>query len=67
MVSQTHLGLKMKIFTLKEIEILLKKNKSKKKIGLCHGVFDILHEGHIEHFQESKKFCDILVVHRYFK
>ena len=52
----------MKIFTLKEIEILLKKNKSKKKIGLCHGVFDILHEGHIEHFQESKKFCDILVV-----
>jgi len=27
----------------------------KKKIGLCHGVFDILHDGHIEHFKEAKK------------
>ena len=52
----------MKISTLREIEILLKKNRSKKKIGLCHGVFDILHEGHIEHFLEAKKLCDVLVV-----
>jgi rfaE bifunctional protein nucleotidyltransferase chain/domain len=36
--------------------------KNKKKIGLCHGVFDIIHKGHIEHFKESKKKCDILVV-----
>ena len=34
----------------------------KKKIGLCHGVFDILHDGHIEHFKEAKKNVDILVV-----
>lgn len=52
----------MKIYTLKEIEILLSKYKKKKKIGLCHGVFDILHEGHIEHFEEAKKLCDILIV-----
>lgn len=33
-----------------------------KKIGMCHGVFDLLHYGHILHFEEAKKKCDILVV-----
>ena len=27
---------------------------------MCHGVFDILHYGHILHFEAAKK-CDILV------
>ena len=36
--------------------------KIKKRIVLCHGVFDILHDGHIEHFKEAKKNVDILVV-----
>lgn len=40
----------------------LKKNNANKKIGLCHGVFDVIHEGHVNHFYESKKKCDILVV-----
>ena len=52
----------MKISTLREIEILLKKNRSKKKIGLCHGVFDVIHAGHISHFEEVKKKCDYLFV-----
>jgi rfaE bifunctional protein kinase chain/domain/rfaE bifunctional protein nucleotidyltransferase chain/domain len=34
----------------------------KKKIGLCHGVFDLLHLGHIKHFNEAKKISDILIV-----
>lgn len=45
--------------------LILKINKFKynrKKIGLCHGVFDLLHLGHIKHFEEAKKKCDILVV-----
>lgn len=29
--------------------------KNKKIIGLCHGVFDILHYGHIKHFEAAKK------------
>lgn len=33
-----------------------------KKIVLCHGVFDLIHPGHIQHFQEAKKLGDILVV-----
>ena len=28
----------------------------------CHGVFDLLHIGHIRHFQEAKKSGQILVV-----
>ena len=36
--------------------------KQKKSIGLCHGVFDLLHLGHIKHFEEAKKKVDILIV-----
>lgn len=32
------------------------------KVVLCHGVFDLLHYGHIEHLQEAKQQGDILVV-----
>ncbi len=35
---------------------------SGKKIILCHGVFDLLHVGHIKYFEEAKSFGDILVV-----
>ena len=36
--------------------------KSFKSIGLCHGVFDLLHIGHIQYLEEAKKKVDILVV-----
>ena len=32
------------------------------KVVLCHGVFDLLHRGHISHFREAKKYGDRLVV-----
>ncbi len=35
---------------------------AKKNIGLCHGVFDILHVGHKRYFEAAKKRVDILVV-----
>ena len=38
------------------------KSRKNKTIGLCHGVFDLIHLGHINHFKEAKKKCDILVV-----
>ena len=36
--------------------------KSSKIIGLCHGVFDLIHYGHIKHFEAAKKRCDYLCV-----
>ncbi len=52
-----------KIFNINDLEkVLEKKRQSKKKIALCHGVFDLLHFGHIHHFKESKRNSDILVV-----
>ena len=36
--------------------------KQKKKVVLCHGVFDILHIGHIKHFESAKQNGDILIV-----
>lgn len=32
------------------------------RIVQCHGVFDLLHIGHIKHFQAAKNYGDILVV-----
>jgi rfaE bifunctional protein nucleotidyltransferase chain/domain len=40
----------------------LKKILKKKKFSLCHGVFDVLHIGHINYFKEAKKISGILVV-----
>ena len=39
-----------------------KRINKKFKIGLAHGVFDILHIGHIEYFKKAKTYCDKLLV-----
>jgi len=55
--------MKQKIQNLEDLEILFSELKSEgKKIVHCHGVFDLLHVGHIKHFKEAKTFGDILVV-----
>tara|TARA_B100000989_G_scaffold109397_1_gene80284 strand:+ start:4227 stop:5744 length:1518 start_codon:yes stop_codon:yes gene_type:complete len=36
--------------------------KDGKKVGLCHGVFDLLHLGHVYYLEEAKSLCDILIV-----
>ncbi len=52
-----------KIKTFEEIRSLVFDFKSKdKKIIHCHGVFDLLHIGHIKHFEEAKSFGDILII-----
>lgn len=42
-----------------KISLLRKKNL---KVGLCHGLFDLVHPGHLYHLNEAKKLCDILIV-----
>jgi rfaE bifunctional protein nucleotidyltransferase chain/domain len=45
---------------LKKKIIYLKKNK--KKIVLCHGVFDLVHLGHVKYFKTAKLKGDYLIV-----
>jgi rfaE bifunctional protein nucleotidyltransferase chain/domain len=53
----------MKILKLKELAEKLQNLKSEgKKIVHCHGCFDLMHPGHIKHFQAAKKMGDILIV-----
>jgi len=52
-----------KIYSLNTLasEISLLKSQGK-KIILCHGVFDLLHIGHIKYFEEAKSMGSILIV-----
>lgn len=52
-----------KIKTLDELTDIIRDLKRKGKIIVqCHGVFDLLHPGHIRHFESAKKQGDILIV-----
>ena len=42
--------------------ILAQQRSRGKRIILCHGTFDLMHAGHIRHFQEAKQYGDVLVV-----
>ena len=52
-----------KILNLEELKKKISAEKKKgKKIVHCHGVFDLLHVGHIKHFKSAKKNADFLLV-----
>lgn len=55
--------MKHKIKKLDELTKIASNHKlNGEKIVQCHGVFDLLHLGHIKHFEEAKKYGDILIV-----
>lgn len=52
-----------KIKTIDEVSRLTEKMRREGlKTVLCHGVFDVLHPGHVRHLQQAKKEGDILIV-----
>ena len=52
-----------KVKGLEELAGLLREEQSRgRKVALCHGVFDLLHIGHIRHFEQARKFGDVLAV-----
>lgn len=53
---------KRKIIDFQDAKKFFTKLKNKKKIIQCHGVFDLVHPGHLRHFDHCKTKADILVV-----
>ena len=52
-----------KIATLESLELLLLAWKStNKKIVFTNGCFDLLHKGHVDYLEKTKKLGDILIV-----
>jgi len=52
-----------KLYTdIKLAEKVKKLKKEGKTIALLHGVFDVLHVGHIDYFEEIKKKVDFLII-----
>ncbi len=61
-MKENYLNLyKHKILDLQNLKKKLKKEKNLKIIH-CHGVFDIVHPGHVRHLIYAKSLADILVV-----
>ena len=55
--------MKRKILSLKDLSKKIDTLKKRgKKVVHCHGVFDVLHAGHVQHFDSAKKLGDILIV-----
>jgi rfaE bifunctional protein kinase chain/domain/rfaE bifunctional protein nucleotidyltransferase chain/domain len=51
-----------KSITLENLIKIIGKPPRKKKVILCHGVFDIVHPGHVRHLTYAKSQADIMIV-----
>ena len=58
--EQLFINKKCSLLELKKIVADYKRKKY--KVGFTNGCFDILHKGHINYLEESKKLCDKLIV-----
>lgn len=53
----------VKIRSLDELAELVAQAKTRgRRVAQCHGVFDLLHPGHIRYFEQARRMADILVV-----
>lgn len=51
-----------KIITSQNLTRKIKRIRAKKKVAMCHGVFDVVHPGHVRHLAYVKSKADILIV-----
>jgi cytidyltransferase-like protein len=52
---------KHKIKTVEELKKLLGPRPRKQRVIMCHGVFDVVHPGHVRHLLYAKTKADLLV------
>jgi len=52
---------KHKIKTLDELKEIIGARPRQKKVIMCHGVFDVVHPGHIRHLLYAKSKADIII------
>ena len=58
-----HVGHRSKIVSFEDASSLCARlRRAGRKIVQCHGTFDLIHPGHIVHFEEAKALGDVLVV-----
>ena len=63
MVKSNQVGINHKIYSFSKISDVISLIRDESKtIALCHGVFDLLHPGHFQHFKEAKGLADFLIV-----
>src|SRR5437762_7877076 len=52
-----------KVHALEDLAITLDRLRAAgKRVVHCHGVFDLLHIGHVRHFEQAGQLGDVLVV-----
>jgi rfaE bifunctional protein nucleotidyltransferase chain/domain len=52
-----------KVLSLEELAGVVAEHKAAgRQVVLCHGVFDLVHPGHIRHFEHARREGDVLVV-----
>jgi rfaE bifunctional protein nucleotidyltransferase chain/domain len=51
-----------KVISVADLKNVLDNKRSEKKTILCHGVFDVVHPGHLRHLAFAKTKADILIV-----
>src|SRR5437016_3615877 len=63
MIGSTRISSAVKIYDIETLSGVLREQKNLgKRIVHCHGVFDLLHVGHIKHLEEARNMGDLLVV-----
>lgn len=50
-----------KIKTVEELQVLLGPRPRAKRVIMCHGVFDVVHPGHLRHLLYAKSKADVLL------